>query len=251
MPGRPPDVTDFEILCAVQRALSDGSGPVVTTREVADELPIKREGVGKRLNDLLTDGLLRRKKVGASHVWWLPRETAAILPSEISDRASVGPSPPATEADRRADAIVQRLLDLGTERFDMEQGVIARVDPDTDHFEIEYTSNDRTDFDPGIELPLSETYCTEPTRNDGPAGVFAPEENGFDDRTVYEEFGLRAYLGTLVEIDDDVNHTFFFISTERREESFTEADYAIHELLAERLEHELDRNARSSVRRRN
>lgn len=250
MPGRPPDVTDFEILCAVQRGLTDGSGPVVTTREVADELPIKREGVGKRLNELLADGLIRRKKVGASHVWWLPEETAAVLPSEIPDRASPGSSPLATEADRQDDAIVQRLLDLGAERFDMDQGVIARVDPDADHFEIEYTSNDRTDFDPGVELPLSETYCTEPTRNGGPAGVFAPEENGFDDRTVYETFGLKAYIGTLVEIDD-VNHTLFFISTDRREESFTEEEYALHELLAERLEHELDRNARPSVRRRN
>ena len=67
-PGRPPRVSDDEIL-AVFRESQD---PVLIASEVAAELPIGRRGVYKRLEQLAEDDKLERKKIGGrGTVWWL------------------------------------------------------------------------------------------------------------------------------------------------------------------------------------
>ncbi len=66
-----PSVTDADILGILERA----SAPVMTAAEVADELPIGRSAVRKRLVDLHEQGTVERKSVGArSVVWWIVEE---------------------------------------------------------------------------------------------------------------------------------------------------------------------------------
>jgi len=63
-----PSVTDADILGILERA----SAPVMTASEIADELPIGRSAVRKRLVDLHERGTIERKSVGArSVVWWI------------------------------------------------------------------------------------------------------------------------------------------------------------------------------------
>jgi len=63
-----PSVTDADILGILERA----SAPVMTATEIADELPIGRSAVRKRLVDLHERGPIERKSVGArSVVWWI------------------------------------------------------------------------------------------------------------------------------------------------------------------------------------
>jgi len=69
--GRPPQVTDGEIL-DVFRGSDD---PVLIASEIAEELPIGRRGVYKRLEQLAEEGELGRKKIGGrGTVWWLSEE---------------------------------------------------------------------------------------------------------------------------------------------------------------------------------
>lgn len=66
--GRPPEVTDEEILDVFRRA----DEPFLIASEVADELPIGRRGVYGRLDTLHEDGTLGRKKIGGRGTgWWL------------------------------------------------------------------------------------------------------------------------------------------------------------------------------------
>jgi len=66
-----PSVTDADILGILDRA----SAPVMTATEIADELPIGRSAVRKRLVDLHDRGTVERKSVGArSVVWWIVDE---------------------------------------------------------------------------------------------------------------------------------------------------------------------------------
>jgi len=66
-----PSVTDADILGILDRA----SAPVMTATEIADELPIGRSAVRKRLVDLHERGTVERKSVGArSVVWWIVNE---------------------------------------------------------------------------------------------------------------------------------------------------------------------------------
>jgi predicted ArsR family transcriptional regulator len=72
-PGRPPEVTDDEILDVFKTA----DEPVLTASEVADRLPIERRGLLTRLNDLEERGFLWSKKTGGrSAVWWYPGHTS-------------------------------------------------------------------------------------------------------------------------------------------------------------------------------
>lgn len=66
--GRPPRATDEDILEVFQQS----EEPVLTTVEVAAELPIKRHAVYKRLDKLAEEGSIVKKPVGNSGtVWYL------------------------------------------------------------------------------------------------------------------------------------------------------------------------------------
>lgn len=72
-PGRPPEVTDDEILSTFEAA----DEPVLTASEIAERLPIERRGLLTRLDNLETRGFLRSKKTGGrSAVWWYPGHTS-------------------------------------------------------------------------------------------------------------------------------------------------------------------------------
>ena len=136
---------------------------------------------------------------------------------------------------------LQMLFELGCKRFDLELGAMACVDPETDGFVIEYTSDDHEHFEPGVELPLSETYCTAVTEGKEPASVSNPIEDGYEDITVHRNFGVQTYLGTYVEVDGGFDRTFFFVSSEPRDGEFSEEEHAFHRLLGRWVQYELER----------
>ena len=75
-------VTDQDIL----KVFDYADEPVLTASEVASELPITREAVGRRLNRMREKGLVDRKETGARAVaWWA--EVAPRLSDEALARA--------------------------------------------------------------------------------------------------------------------------------------------------------------------
>jgi len=145
------------------------------------------------------------------------------------------------DPDRSFEEKLQALFDLGCERFDLDLGAMARVNPETDDFEIEYVSGDSECFEPGVELPLSETYCAAAVEADGPASVSDPAGRGYEDVAVRRELGLQAYLGTCVEVDNGHDRTFFFVADEPRDEEFSEAERTFLHLMGEWVRKELER----------
>lgn len=68
-PGRDPLVSDDDIIDVFRQS----SDPVLTTREIADELEIGHRGTFDRLQKLAAEGTIEMKKVGDSGaVWWHP-----------------------------------------------------------------------------------------------------------------------------------------------------------------------------------
>ncbi|NUB91306.1 MEDS domain-containing protein [Haloterrigena sp. SYSU A121-1] len=149
-----------------------------------------------------------------------------------------------SDPERSFEAKLQSLFELGCERFDLELGAMARVDPEVDRFEIEYTSADHEHFEPGVALPLSETYCVAAAENDGVTGVADPIDAGYENITVHRNFGLRAYLGTYVDIDGGPDRTFFFVSSEPRAEDFSDEELAFHQLIGQWVKYELEQHRR-------
>jgi DNA-binding Lrp family transcriptional regulator len=67
-PGPKSRVSDEEIL-ALFEATPD---PVLSTAEVAEEVPLQRRSVYNRLKTLEEDGRLQSKKIGGRNtIWWL------------------------------------------------------------------------------------------------------------------------------------------------------------------------------------
>ncbi|WP_049923054.1 MEDS domain-containing protein [Halopiger djelfimassiliensis] len=149
------------------------------------------------------------------------------------------------DPDRPFEAKLQDLFDLGCEQFGLELGAMARVDPETDWFEIEY-ANGHDYFEPGLELPLSETFCTAAVASDRTAGISIERENEteYDDVTVHRDGGLATYLGTCLEIDGDYDRTFFFADAEPREEPFSDDERVFLRLLGQWVQYELEQHHR-------
>lgn len=95
-PGRKPRVTDEEVLAV----LRENDDPVLSTAEVADELPIKRRATLTRLQRLAENGVLARKQTGGRNtVWWLtdseegettPEARLKRLSNELDEPVAVG-----------------------------------------------------------------------------------------------------------------------------------------------------------------
>ncbi len=148
------------------------------------------------------------------------------------------------DPDRSFEEKLGSLLRLGCERFDVELGGMAHVDPGADRFVLEHVVGEREGFVPGLELPLSETYCTAATGSDGPATVTDATGDDHAEVTVRREFGLEAYLGMHVEVEGDHDRTVFFVSTKPRRDGFSDEERTFHRQLSQWVGHELDRRQR-------
>lgn len=68
--GRDPLVTDDELVAAMRSC----DCPVVTTGDLVDHVDMTKDGVRRRLNQLIERGKVSRKQVGARAVVYWPSE---------------------------------------------------------------------------------------------------------------------------------------------------------------------------------
>ncbi|QLD90087.1 MEDS domain-containing protein [Natronomonas salina] len=150
----------------------------------------------------------------------------------------------AADPDRSFEEKLEALFELGCERFNLEIGGLARIDPASDTFEVEAVIGDHEQLEPGAKVPLSETYCRATVGDEKTAEITDPERSGFGGTLAYEEFGVETYLGTRIELDNEPDRTFFFVSTDPRERGFTDAEETFLHLMAQWVRFELDRKNR-------
>ncbi|NUC71991.1 MEDS domain-containing protein [Haloterrigena sp. SYSU A558-1] len=143
------------------------------------------------------------------------------------------------ESDESFEERLQLLFDLGCDQFDRDLGVVAHADRETGRFEIDRTNGDHEYFEPGAELPLSETYC-ETAIDSGTVADDLLDENGSEDVTVLTEFGLQAPIGTYVEVDGDRNRILFFVNSQFRERPVSREEKRFHALLGRWLKVRLE-----------
>ena len=150
------------------------------------------------------------------------------------------------DADRSFEEQLDAVFELGCERFDVEFGGLARVDPDADDFRVEQAGGRERRFEPGTEFPLSQTYCAAAAESEGVADVTDPTSAGYDDITVYQDYGLRAYLGSYIAIEGGPDRTFFFVTSETREEPFSEDERTFHRIMGQWVKYELEQRQREA-----
>ncbi|QLH83439.1 MEDS domain-containing protein [Halosimplex pelagicum] len=154
-----------------------------------------------------------------------------------------------SRSDQSFERKLRRLFDLGCERFGLDFGAMARIDAETDTLEIEHVSGDHDRFRPGLELPLSETYCAATADERGVVGIDDPETVGFGDSVARRELGVEAYLGTHVAVDGGDDRTFFFLSEAPRDRPFSDEELTFQRLMGQWIEYELGRRQREAFQR--
>ncbi|ADB61471.1 multi-sensor signal transduction histidine kinase [Haloterrigena turkmenica DSM 5511] len=157
-----------------------------------------------------------------------------------------------SDANRSFDEKLDALFEVGCERFDLDLGGLARVDPESDLFEVEAVSGEHDHLVPGARLDLSETYCRVVADSDAgsdddipdPVEITDPVDSGFENAACFAEFDVRTYLGTRIPVDGDHDRTFFFVTEESRDASISEEERTFHRLMGQWVKYELERQQR-------
>lgn len=85
--------TDDDLLEAVERVAVALDAPAVPTGQVAAELPIKRQTVKRRLDDLAEEGRVASLATGQGRIWWIPDGEGGYVDPAALDRPIEGIDP--------------------------------------------------------------------------------------------------------------------------------------------------------------
>jgi PAS domain S-box-containing protein len=148
-----------------------------------------------------------------------------------------------TGSDGDADVTVrvERALDVGTEYLGLPVGFLTRIDDGTQ--EIVAATGDHAGIRAGERCPLDEAYCRRTVETEGMLAVQdATASSAIGDRAV-QAFGLGAYIGVTVTVDDEPYGTVCFAGESERAAAFSEAEELFLELLGKLVGRALERRA--------
>jgi signal transduction histidine kinase len=136
-----------------------------------------------------------------------------------------------------------RALAIGERYLDVDNGHLARIDPESDYWRaIASTDPPEGQFPTGLQVDLSVTYCRRTVQSDTSIALYDAEAQGWEDDPAFEEHGLHCYHGTPLVVDGDLYGTVCFVSVEPRSDPFTPAETTFAELLARMLAREIERD---------
>ena len=135
---------------------------------------------------------------------------------------------------------IERLLDLGCRRFDMELGVLSRIEGD--RYTIEHhASAPRFGIEAGMAFELESTLCGLTVRAGGAVGMEDLRQSGAAEHPAVTGGGIAAYIGAPVMVEDKVWGTIAFLSQEPRPRRFCMPDVDSLQLMASWVSTELQR----------
>ena len=145
------------------------------------------------------------------------------------------------DGDVDVTARVERALDVGTEYLGLPIGFLTRIDDGTQ--EIVVATGDHAGIRAGERCPLDEAYCRRTVETEGMLAVQdATASSAIGDRAV-QAFGLGAYIGVTVTVDDEPYGTVCFAGESERAAAFSEAEELFLELLGKLVGRALERRA--------
>ncbi|MFQ3284479.1 PAS domain S-box protein [Natronomonas sp.] len=153
-----------------------------------------------------------------------------------------------TATDLRADAKIERLLEIGRDSLGVENAHIVEIDREANRHRIKATSGSEI-IDVGTESELSNTFCAAAVDTDDVLDLSATAlEDDNDNESKHEQWGVGYYIGTKLVVDGELFGTVCFVDREPRERPLTEDERALVELIAQCVSHVLERE--SAGRRR-
>lgn len=140
------------------------------------------------------------------------------------------------------DEKVERLLELGRERFGLDVGYVCLT---ADAFEVVSAVGDHDLIRPGVTGSLDGTYCEKLLGSAGSLAVRDAAAEGWADDPAYEQFGLDTYFATTVTGGEEYG-TLCFASESPRDRPYSDAERTFLDLMGQWLEYELERGHRET-----
>ncbi len=139
----------------------------------------------------------------------------------------------------------KELIQLGLERFQMDIGILSRIEGE--HYSVVYcVAPDDVPLSDDDAFGLRETYCDLTVSAQGPLVIEHMGESSHKSHPAYKGFGLEAYVGIPIRTQEQLYGTLNFSSTRPMERQFREIDLDALRLMAHWLEGELHRRALES-----
>ncbi|MEQ8196179.1 MAG: PAS domain S-box protein [Rhodospirillales bacterium] len=125
---------------------------------------------------------------------------------------------------------IEKILELGTERFGLPIAAIGRIADG--QYTIEHIINPGTVPKKGDTFKAKDVYCSLTAQADHPLGFHDVSQSELSDYPMYAALGLESYLGVRIDVDDEPYGTLGFADVKPRSQPFSGADLAFLQLLA-------------------
>ena len=134
----------------------------------------------------------------------------------------------------------RQALAVGTRFLDADSGYLARVDTDTEYWEVLISTDPGGDDLPtGEGIDFETSYCRR-TIDERQIALHDAPQQGWADDPAFEAQGIHCYHGTALVVDGEPYGTVCFVADDPREQ-FSECECLFAELVARLLERELER----------
>ncbi|WP_052367855.1 GAF domain-containing protein [Haloferax sp. ATB1] len=128
---------------------------------------------------------------------------------------------------------LNRLLSLGCEYLDVENGHIKRVDKERGVHDVIASTGDDDEFpEVGGQHTHATTFCRRTIEQDSPLAISHASEQGWGDDPAYETHGLECYLGATISVEGTTYGTVCFVSQAPHARDFSASERAFVELVA-------------------
>jgi diguanylate cyclase (GGDEF)-like protein len=142
---------------------------------------------------------------------------------------------------RDLDQLLDELLRLGCEVFELDVGVVSRIDGDRYEL-IAARAPAKTGVAAGKTLDLEETFCAQAIEGGEPKAVAAGAAE-LEDHPAHVKHGFESYLGTAVRVAGEPFGTLSFSGYEKKKRAFSGVEVDILQLMAGWLGTELTRRS--------
>jgi len=183
-------------------------------------------GIGATILAALWRTLAERDRAESVH--WNSMESVRVL-GELAARFNLS-------LDQKLDA----LLKIGRERFDLEIGVISKVDKQR-YEVVAIGAQAGFPVSRGAVFLLADTCCGRAITSERPVAFERVDESDQPENADRAPFGFRAYLGGSIRIYGEVFGTLCFGSRSPRRRCFTATDKDLLNLMSQWVGTELER----------
>jgi len=143
--------------------------------------------------------------------------------------------------DESFEAKTRAALDVGTRFLNADSGYLARVDAETEFWEIVASTESFNGEAPTRrEIDFEMSYCRRTVDSDSQIALHDARNQGWADDPAFQAQGLRCYHGTTLIVDGDPYGTVCFVAEDPRGQ-FSDCESMFAELIARLLERELER----------